>query len=115
MVKPMDKPTLSTLSLCQKAGKIVSGEAAAEKALQGQTAYLVIVAEDASDNTKTKFRNKTQFYKVPFIIQYEKEELGRAIGKISRATLAVTDSVFASKLINLLTPTEPTEVNICPK
>ena len=48
---------LSGLGLAQKAGCIASGEFAVEKAVKGGLAHVVIVAEDASDNTKKKMRN----------------------------------------------------------
>ena len=52
---------LSSLGLAQKAGCIASGEYAVEKAVKGGLASLVIVAEDASDNTKKKMKNMTAF------------------------------------------------------
>ena len=42
-------------SLCQKAGKMASGEFAVEKALQDGSCYYVIITNDASENTKKKF------------------------------------------------------------
>ena len=57
--------TLSLVSLATKAGQTKSGEFMTEKAVKEGTAYLVIVAGDASDNTKKKFQNMCDFYKVP--------------------------------------------------
>ena len=54
-------------------------------------AYLVIVAQDASDNTKKMFRNMTDFYQVPMYEYSDKEMLGHFIGKEFRASLAVTN------------------------
>ena len=48
---------LSLISLATKAGKTKSGEFATEKEVKTGYAYLVIVATDASDNTKKKFKN----------------------------------------------------------
>jgi ribosomal protein L7Ae-like RNA K-turn-binding protein len=89
---------LSLLSLSQKAGKLISGEELCERALQNGGAKLVIVTEDASDNTKKKFRNKTFFYKTPFYVIFTKEELNHAIGKQNRATVAVADGGFAKSM-----------------
>lgn len=86
---------LSLLSLAQKAGKIASGEFATEKAVKTGKAYLVIVSTDASDNTKNKIRNMTDYYQVPMTIYGMKEELGRCIGKGERSMIAVLDSGFA--------------------
>ena len=56
---------LSLISLATKAGKTVSGEFSTEKETKSGRAELVIVAEDASDNTKKKFQNMCDFYEVP--------------------------------------------------
>lgn len=47
---------LSMISLATKAGKVASGEFCTEKEVKSGRAYLVIVAGDASDNTKKKFQ-----------------------------------------------------------
>lgn len=87
--------TLSLVSLATKAGKIVSGEFATEKEVKTGLAELVIVAEDASENTKKKFKNMCEFYEVPIYFYGDKDTLGHAMGKEFRASLAVTDPGFA--------------------
>ena len=86
----------SNISLAQKAGKVASGEYATEMAVKSGKAYMVIVAEDASDNTKKKMMNMTQYYAVPIHMIGTKEELGHYIGKEYRSMLAVLDAGFAS-------------------
>lgn len=90
-----DKKALSLISLATKAGKVVSGEFATEKEVKTGYAELVIVAQDASDNTKKKFQNMCEFYEVPIIFYGDKELLGHTIGKEFRAMLAITDAGFA--------------------
>ena len=53
---------LSMIGLATKAGKVASGEFCTEKEVKSGRAYLVIVADDASDNTKKKFQNMCDFY-----------------------------------------------------
>lgn len=93
---------LSLLGLAAKAGRIVSGEFATEKAVKSGKAYLVLVAGDASDNTKKSFTDMCTYYKVPFYMVGSKEELGNAIGKEYRASVGVTDSNFAVAMIKKL-------------
>lgn len=88
----------SLLGLATKAGKTVSGEFAVEKSVKAHQAYLVIIAADASENTKKKFENMCAFYKVPVYFSMEKEALGRAIGKEYRASVGVTDMNFAAAI-----------------
>ncbi len=89
------KKACGMIGLAMRAGKIASGEFAVEKAVKEYKAYLVIVAQEASDNTQKKFRNMCQFYEVPYLVFGTKEELGRIIGKEYRASLAVCDKKFA--------------------
>ena len=86
------------IGMATKAGKTVSGEFMTEKAVKGGKALLVIVAEDASENTKKKFQNMCTYYKVPYYILGGKEQLGHSMGKEIRATLAVTDSGFKTAI-----------------
>ena len=89
---------LSLIGLATKAGKTVSGEFSTEKSVKTGKGLLVIVAEDASENTKKKFRNMCSFYEVPIFFS-DKESLGRAMGKEYRACLAVQDEIFAKAIM----------------
>lgn len=89
---------LSLLGIAAKSGSVLSGEFSTEKAVKEGKAYLVIVAEDASDNTKKMFRNMTEFYGVPMALYADKETLGHFIGKEFRASLAVTNEGLARSI-----------------
>lgn len=90
---------LSLISLATKAGKVASGEFCTEKEVKSGTAELVIVAQDASENTKKKFQNMCEFYEVPIYVYADKDTLGHAIGKEFRASLAITDYGFVKGII----------------
>lgn len=92
------------LGLAAKAGKIESGEFSTEKAVKTGRGCLVIVAEDASDNTKKMFTNMCKYYEVPMTVFGTKEELGHWVGKAYRASICILDEGFAKavlKKINL--------------
>ena len=93
---------LSMISLATKAGKTASGEFSTEKEVKCGNAELVVVATDASENTKKKFQNMCEFYKVPIYFYGDKDTLGHAMGKEFRASLAVTDAGFAKGIIKHL-------------
>lgn len=93
---------LSLLGLAKKAGKVVSGEFSTEAAVKSAKAYLVLVSEEASENTKKKFHNMCAYYEVPIYLYGKKEELGGCIGQEFRASLAVTDPGFAEAVIKQL-------------
>lgn len=86
---------LSLIGLATKAGKTASGEFLTEREVKSGKAALVIVAGDASENTKKKFRNMCDYYKVPIYFYEDKDTLGHAMGKQFRASLAVLDEGFA--------------------
>jgi Ribosomal protein HS6-type (S12/L30/L7a) len=87
--------TLSLFGLAAKAGKVVSGEFAVENAVKTGKAHMLIIAKDASNNTKKKFKNMCDFYQVAIYFYEDKDTLGHAIGKEFRASLAITDAGFA--------------------
>ena len=90
---------LRMVGIATKAGRVASGEFMTENAVKSGKAALVIVAGDASANTKKKFNNMCGFYKVPIRAYSTKEELGRAIGKEFRASMAVTDEGLAQAIM----------------
>ena len=93
---------LSMISLATKAGKTVSGDFCTEKEVKTGRAALVIVAGDASENTKKKFRNMCDYYHVPIYFYEDKDTLGHAMGKEFRASLAVLDAGFAKGIMRHL-------------
>ena len=86
---------LSMLGMAARAGKIESGEFSTEKAVKSGRGRLVIVAEDASGNTKKMFTNMCKYYEVPLVVFGTKEELGHWIGKAYRASICILDEGFA--------------------
>lgn len=93
------KKVLNLLGLAMKAGKIASGEFSTEKAVKEGSAWMVIVSEEASDNTRKMFTNQCTYYEVPIYFFGKKEELGHAIGKETRASLAILDEGFAKAVL----------------
>lgn len=98
MERNITSKVFSYIGLAMKGGNLVSGEFACEKAIQSNQAFLVIVADDASKNTKKKFTNKCTYYDVPLYFFGTKQELGKTIGKELRSSIALTDSNLANGL-----------------
>lgn len=92
----MQDKALSMLGLAEKARKVVSGEFSVEKAVKTGMACLVVVSTDASDNTKKNFSDMCEFYECDLCFYGTKEELGNAIGKQFRASVAITDENLAA-------------------
>lgn len=92
----------SLLGLAMRAGKLVSGEDATMLDIKKNKLNLVIVAEDASKNTKKLFKDKTSFRNIPCVNLSTKEGLGLSIGKDSRAVIGIKDAGFADKITQLM-------------
>lgn len=93
---------LGLIGLAMRAGQVVSGEEGVLAAIKSQKAALVIIAEDASDGTKKKFTDKSSYRDIPFRIAYEKDVLGHAIGKKTRAVIGILDPNFAKKMLEMI-------------
>ena len=90
------------LGLAARGRNVVSGELQTLNAVKDGSAMLVIVAEDASENTKKQFVDKCSFYEVPLRVYGSREALGRAIGKEMRSSLAVIDTGLAQSVMRYL-------------
>ena len=100
------KKAASYIGLACKAGKIASGEYMVEKMLKEGKAVLVIVACDASENTRKNFKDACNYRNVPYAEFSTKNELGHMTGKEMRACLAITDAGFAEALMKCLNECE---------
>ncbi len=90
---------LNLVGLATRAGRTASGEFSTERAVKSGKAKMVLVAEDASENTRNMFDNMCTYYRVPVHIFGTKDELGHAMGKEMRASLAILDEGFAKALV----------------
>ena len=90
------------LGLCQRAGKCKSGEFTVEKSIKSGKSFLVIIPEDASDNTKKKFRNMTTYRSVPYQELGTKETLGHQLGRSERSSISIEDQGFAQAMIKYI-------------
>ena len=94
----MDRIT-SYLGLAMRAGKLASGDENVLKAIRSGKAKLVLIAADASVNTKGKFRDKCQSYDTPYMEYGTREMLGASIGKSARAVISIQEKGFADMIL----------------
>lgn len=92
----------SFIGLAARARKIVSGEELVIKEIRRTNVKLVLLSEDASEQTKKKLMDKCSFYKVPIRVLGNRSDLGQAIGKAERVVIGIVDAGFANKLIELM-------------
>ncbi len=97
-----DVKWLSLLGLATRARKVISGEDVVLKEVRRERVRLVLIADDASSNTKKKMLDKCAYYDVPIRIVSDRKTLGKAVGKGERVVIGVIDEGFAKKIISLV-------------
>lgn len=88
----------STLGLAHRAGRTAVGEGAALDCIRGGEACLVVLARDASENTKKRFENSCSHHGAELIVRGDRWELGRSTGRELAVVVAVRDEGFAKSL-----------------
>ncbi len=89
---------LSLIGLAVRGRNLVSGEFQTKAAVKNGSAMLVVIAQDASQNTKKLFHDKCASYHVPIYEYGTKEILGQAMGKEFRSSMAVCDAGLANAI-----------------
>lgn len=89
----MDK-RLNNLGLCQRANGLISGEENVIFAIQANKIYYLFLANDASENTKKKIKDKAKYYQIELDDSYSSSELSKAIGKENRMIIGITNKGF---------------------
>ncbi|MGX6979409.1 YlxQ-related RNA-binding protein [Vagococcus elongatus] len=92
---------LNLLGMATRAGKIVSGEGLVLQDIRARKVQLVLLAEDASANTRKKLTDKCSHYQIPCYSLFTQTEISQAIGK-TRMVCGVKDKGFAEKLRELI-------------
>ena len=90
------------LGLAARAGALRFGEGAVRDSIRTNLAKMVIVAQDASENTKKKLSDNCKFYKVSYFEYGDRFALGSATGKGFAVVISVNDENFAKTLIDIL-------------
>lgn len=98
----IERKIISLLGLAQRAGKLLSGEAAILSRIASGQIQCIIIAADAADNTREHYQESALNHGIPCFKALSKLELSQGIGKPERAAVAITDSGLAQALAKLL-------------
>ena len=90
------------ISISKKAGALVTGEGRTEEAIMGGNAFLIILSDDASENTKKKFSNMATYRKLPIVTICDRDTFGRLIGKRFAVSGAVLDKGLADSILKCI-------------
>lgn len=94
----MSDKVAALLGFAQAAGKLASGESGVRTAVLKKRARLVMMAADASANTRKAFGHLCTCHGTAVTEYATKEELGQVIGKAPRSVVAVLDTGFAEAI-----------------
>ena len=89
---------LNLIGMARKSRSLVSGSNTVLQELGRSDARLLIVAIDAAAGTADKIVQKAQGHNVPWVRMFDKEILGRAVGRDERSHIVITDVAFAKNL-----------------
>lgn len=93
-----EQKIMNLLSMAQRAGRVASGDFAVTKAVQGNKVHLLLVAGDASAETRQRYEQMAAQGKIKIVYLWDREQLGHCIGKDFRAVTAVMDAGFANAI-----------------
>lgn len=97
-----EKKIYSWFGLCMRSRNLVSGEDTTLREVKKSKLSLVIIANDASDNTKKLFKDKCSYRNIEFHYFGTKEMIGKSIGKSPRSVVGIVDKNMAVQISNLL-------------
>lgn len=98
----MESKAMGLLGLAKKAGRVSCGESACKEAIRFGSALLILLAEDASHNTKKNITDSCKYYNVPYATLGTKESLGHSIGNSYNAVVSVNDEGFAKGILKYI-------------
>ena len=99
---------LSLLGLALRGGNLAVGEEPAEAVCRAKDARLLLLADDAADNTRRRAEHFAQAGACLLVtLPVSKAELGRALGRTSAAIAAVTDAGLAAAVGRRLAAWDP--------
>ena len=86
---------ISYMGFAKKSGNLVSGSNTCIFSIKKKKVRLLLITEDASENTKKKMTHEAESGNVPVRIFGESEKLSRAVGESGRTVFGITDGNFA--------------------
>lgn len=94
---------LNLLSLARKGRRIEVGEEPVGAIARAKKARLIVVASDASEHTLRRVQSFVALSEQPYLrVPFDKDDLGRAVGRTACAVAALTDAALALAFVKAL-------------
>ena len=94
----IEQRAMNLLSMAARARRILSGAFVVEEALKRKQGTYLLLAVDASEETKAKFSRMAAQMNVPSAELLTMQKLGHCLGKEYRAVAVLIDRGFADRL-----------------
>src|SRR5688500_1608068 len=104
---PAADRVLGLLGMAARAGAVISGTDRVREAARGEGVRLVLLARDASANSREKLVPLLTARGISHVIRYDRNELGAAIGRGRLSAVGVMDRALADRLQVLLRDSAP--------
>ena len=99
----MTEHILSMIGLAKKAGQVEIGEEPVGSAARAKDARVILVAQDAAAGSVRRAMSFGQTGAcLCLTVPFDKDQLGRALGRTSCAMAAITDIGFAEAIVKKL-------------
>lgn len=95
----MKNRLMTMLGFAKKSGNLLSGEGITLENIKKNKVKVVILANDASENTAKRIKDKAGYRGIPVVELLTREELGKAIGGQERVVVSITDLKFAQSIL----------------
>lgn len=95
------KKILGLIGLAARARKICFGADSVALEMKKRKVFLVVIATDASDRTKEKFKKIGEEHNIPVMIEGEIEILSKAIGKSNKAIIGIKNENIAKEVMKI--------------
>ena len=89
------------VGLAARAIKICFGADSVEQEIKKKKVMLVLIAQDSSDRTKTKFQNLCKENNVESLIIGDIDTLSKSIGKQNKAIVGIKEENLAKQIIKV--------------
>ena len=104
----MTEHILSMIGLAKKAGQVEIGEEPVGSAARAKDARVILVAQDAAAGSVRRAMSFGQTGAcLCLTVPFDKDQLGRALGRTSCAMAAITDIGFAEAIVKKLAALDP--------
>lgn len=92
---------LTLMGFAMRSRKILTGSNTCELYVKRGIIKLILIADDAVDNTKDYMTKLCEKNNVPYIVFMDRDTLSQAVGKSNRTVFGITDSNFADKILEI--------------